>query len=255
MRCFFIFCIITIISNVFSPVIFAQSIFSGLILTEKKKGLKVIDVQSGSPVYKAGLKPGDFVLEIDGKKLRSLEDYVRISRDAKRKKLEASLTILRDGINYEAIIKIYSVPIFNNWNEKVTGPVKLPGDLKVSPYKYWVGKANRSLKKYDGTASVKIRITSYNKSIKYFYYGLHYQPKSIDTVLQIAKSHHELGNLYLKDGKTNDGISNFKISFRLYVNCLKKTQKEEHLEFILKNLKEIEKGLSEIGLDKTKQTS
>ena len=42
----------------------AQSLFSGLILSERKEGLKIVGIQSGSPGHDAGLRdrrhcPGD----------------------------------------------------------------------------------------------------------------------------------------------------------------------------------------------------
>lgn len=54
--------------------------------SENKDGIKVVGVQSGSPGLDAGLRIGDIVLEIDGKKIKKLEDYVEISREAKDKK-------------------------------------------------------------------------------------------------------------------------------------------------------------------------
>ena len=43
-----------------------------MIFSERKEGLKIVDVQSGSPGFDAGLKNGDIVLEIEGKKIKSL---------------------------------------------------------------------------------------------------------------------------------------------------------------------------------------
>jgi S1-C subfamily serine protease len=56
-----------------------------MIFSEKKEGLKIVDVQSGSPGFEAGLKKGDIVLEIEGKEIKSLPDYVRISREIKNR--------------------------------------------------------------------------------------------------------------------------------------------------------------------------
>ncbi|MHC4182794.1 MAG: PDZ domain-containing protein [Planctomycetota bacterium] len=251
-RFYFLSLIITISLGIFTPQAFAQSIFSGLILSEKKDGLKVVDTQKGSPGFDAGLKIGDMILEIDGKKIESLDDYIKISKEAKDKKVEAALTVLRKGILYEAVIRIYSIPVHQHWNQKVTKPKELPRGLTNSPYEHWIGKGNRTLKISKITASFKSKVKTYNEAINYLYYGLHYQPESIDTALQIAKAHHELGSLYLNNGNIKDGTKNYKNSIKLYVNCLKKTQKEDYLKPILSNLQEIEKGLSKIDVDKVK---
>ncbi len=58
----------------------AQSLFSGLILSEKEEGLKIVGIQSGTPGHDAGLRADDIVLEIEGKKVKTIPDYVNISR-------------------------------------------------------------------------------------------------------------------------------------------------------------------------------
>jgi membrane-associated protease RseP (regulator of RpoE activity) len=251
-RLYFRFLIITVSLGVFISPAFAQSIFSGLILSEKKDGLKIVDVQKRSPCFDAGLRVSDIILEIDGKKIESLNDYIRISRELRGKRVEATLTVLRKGVLYEAVIRIYSIPVYQHWNQKVTKPKELPRGLTNSPYEYWVGKGNRALKKSERTAPFKSKAETYNEAINYLYYGLHYQPESIDTALQIAKSYHELGSLYLNKGNIKDGMKNYKNSIKLYTNCLKKTQKEDYLKLILENLQEIEEGLSKIDVDKGK---
>lgn len=246
----FIFFMITAFLSIFISQAFALSIFSGLVLSEKKEGLKVVDVQKGSPSFDAGLRAGDIILEIDGKKIESLEDYIKISREARDKGVEATLTVLRGGVLYEAIIRIYSIPVHQHWNQKVAKPKELPHGLANSPYEYWIGKGKTALKESERTMPFKLKAETYKEAINYLYSGLHYQPESIDTALLIAKTQHELGTLYLNNGMINEGIRNYKDSIKLYTSCLKKTQKEDHLRLILKNLQEIEKGLNGIDVDK-----
>ncbi len=245
-----LFFIIVISANIFATPIFAQSLFSGLILSEKNDGLNVVDVQKGSPGFDAGLKVGDIVLEIEGKKINSLDNYVKISRKIRNEKVEVSLTIFRKGIRYEAVIKTYSIPIYQNWNEKVAKPTGTPQKLKVSPYEYWVGKGNRALQKSKTQETFETKVTNYTEAIKYLYRGLHYQPESIDTALQIAKSYHTLGKLYLNNGIIKESIKKYKNSIRLYTYCFEKTQKEDYLKLILTSLQEIEKELGEINTKK-----
>ncbi len=88
----YIISFITIISlGVFTSPCLAQGVFSGLIISEKKDGIKIVEVQSGSPGFDAGLRTGDIVLEIDGKETKKLRDYVKISKELKGKKVEVPL--------------------------------------------------------------------------------------------------------------------------------------------------------------------
>lgn len=50
---------------------------------EVPTGVKLADIRSGSPADKAGLKPGDTLIEFDGKKVGNLEDYTFLLRSKK----------------------------------------------------------------------------------------------------------------------------------------------------------------------------
>ena len=249
MRLYIIFFTTIMSLSVFTSLCLAQTIFSGLIISEKKDGINIVEVQSGSPGFDAGLRTGDIVLEIEGKKTKKLEDYVEISREVKGKKVEVSLVILREGVSYDVTIMIYSVPIFQHWKEKVTKPIELPRGLTNTPYVYWVGKGFRTLKKPKNKLSFEAKAANYNLALKFFLNALHYRPESIDAALKVAKSYHELGKLYVMNGDIKEGVINYRKSIRFYAGCHEKTQNEDYLSVVLTNLREIEKSLSSIEPD------
>ena len=249
--CVLFFITIISLSTFISPV-HAQSIFSGMIFSEKKEGLKIVEVQSGSPGFDAGLIKGDIVLEIEGEKIKSLPDYVKISRKIKNQKVEASLVILRKDVEYDVTIMVYSIPIYQNWKEKVVKPIKLPRGLTKTPYIYWVGKGYRALKKRMDNKPIDVKIANYNKALEYLLNALHYRPESIDTAIQIANAYRKLGNLYIEKGIVKEGVINYRKSIKYYDGCHKKTDKEDYLNKILTNLQEIEEELSKIKSNKTK---
>jgi len=252
MRLYVLFFIIIISLSTFNPSVYAQSIFSGMIFSEKKEGLKIVDVQSGSPGFEAGLKKGDIVLEIEGKEIKSLPDYVKISRKIKNKNVEASLVILRKDIEYDVTIQIYSIPIYQHWKVKVAKPIKLPRGLTKTPYIYWVGKGYRALKKYQDDKPVDVRIENYNNALKYLLNALHFRPESIDTAIQVANAYRKLGNLDIEKGMVKEGVTNYRKSIKYYDGCYKKSDKEDYLNKILTNLQEIEEELSKVKSNKTK---
>ena len=253
MRLYILFFITTIISlSTFVLPVNAQSIFSGLVFSEKKEGLKIVEIQLGSPGFDAGLKTGDMVIEIEGKKVRFLHDYVKISRKIKNKKVEASLVIIRKNIEYDVTIKIYSIPIYQHWKQKVIKPIKLPRGLTKTPYIYWVGKGYREIKEQMDYKSVDVKIASYNKALEYLLSALHYRPESLDTALQIANVYRELGHLNTEKGAVKEGVTKYRQSIEYYGSCYKKTNKEDYLNKILTNLQEIEEELSNIKPKKTK---
>ncbi|MFQ5687450.1 MAG: PDZ domain-containing protein [Candidatus Scalindua sp.] len=249
MRLYTVFFIMIISLGAFASPCLAQGIFSGLIISEKRDSIKIVEVQSGSPGFDAGLRAGDIVLEIDGKKTKKLGDYVKISRELKGKNVEVSLVILREGVNYDVTIKIYSVPIYQHWKEKVTKPIELPRGLTNTPYVYWVGKGFRALQKPNDKLSFDAKAANYSLALKFLLNALHYRPESIDTALKVAKSYNELGKLYVMNGDIKEGIINYRKSIKFYAGCHAKTENEDYLSIVLANLQEIEKSLSNIGSD------
>ena len=248
----YILLFITIISlSTFIAPVHAQSIFSGMVFSEKKEGLKIVEVQTKSPGFDAGLIKGDIVLEIEGKKIKSLPDYVKISREIRNKKVEASLVILRKDVEYDVTIRIYSVPIYQYWKEKVAKPITLPRGLTKTPYIYWVGKGYRALTENTKNRPVDVKIINYNKALEYLLNALHYRPKSIDTALQVANAYRKLGSLYVEKGMTKEGVIHYRKSIKYYDGCHKQTSKEDYLNKILTNLQEIEGELSRINSNKT----
>lgn len=246
---------VIIFSSIFATPVFSQSIFSGLILTEAKDGLRVVDAQPGSPAFDAGLKVGDEVVEIDGKKIKSLDDYVRISKNVRSKKIDARLVVRRKGLLYEAIIRTYSMPIYRHWEQKAAKPGELPSGLTDSPFTYWTNKGKTALKGAMETVPFEEKVKNYNEAIKFFFNSLHCQVESIDTALLIARLYHELGNIYFDNGKMDTVIKYYRYAITLNTNCLKKTQKEDYLKLILANLQEIEKGLSKVDKNKVGPSS
>jgi membrane-associated protease RseP (regulator of RpoE activity) len=58
------------------------------------RGLLVSDVQDDSPAAKAGLKAGDVIVEVEGKEVKGLGDFIRALNE--KKEGDAALTIVRD---------------------------------------------------------------------------------------------------------------------------------------------------------------
>jgi len=68
---------------------------------KEAKGVKFADVQAGSPAQKAGLRPGDILIEFDGKPIQNLYDFTYALR-ARKAGDEVTVKVLREGQTVEA---------------------------------------------------------------------------------------------------------------------------------------------------------
>src|SRR5208337_722283 len=59
-------------------------------------GVEITRVEEGSPAEKAGVKPGDVVLEYNGQRVEGMEQFGRMVRETPAGR-EVKLTISRDG--------------------------------------------------------------------------------------------------------------------------------------------------------------
>ena len=68
---------------------------------EPPKGVRFADIRAGSPAEKAGLKPGDIMIEFDGKEVGNLSDYTYLLR-SKKPGDEVLVKVLRANETIEA---------------------------------------------------------------------------------------------------------------------------------------------------------
>ena len=71
---------------------------------DKRKGdLVIANVREGSPAATAGLKPGDIIREMNGNKVRDVQEFYTELNDEKKRNLE--LTIYRQGEEFGIKLK------------------------------------------------------------------------------------------------------------------------------------------------------
>lgn len=73
--------------------------------TEDSKGARIVDVASGSPADKAGLRKGDVVIEINNRKIGGTDDAVGALRDG-RDASSLPVTVMRDGKPFNTTVQM-----------------------------------------------------------------------------------------------------------------------------------------------------
>ncbi len=73
---------------------------------EVESGVVVVGVEQGSPAYEEGIRPGDFIEEINGEEVEDLDDYERLAEDARGEGDKPVLFLVRrDGMNRYVAVK------------------------------------------------------------------------------------------------------------------------------------------------------
>ena len=72
---------------------------------EDRAGALAIDVFLGSPAFKGGIRPGDFVIKLNGKEVKNVDQLVRDIGDL-RSGTTAEFVVIRDGTEQKLSVKI-----------------------------------------------------------------------------------------------------------------------------------------------------
>lgn len=234
-----------LIVHVFIYNSFGYSLLSGISVFKSDEGVAVLDIKQGTPLENAGITKGDIILQIDEEKVSTMADFVKKSRELKEKKYETTILIKRDNQILTFVIKNYSIPIKEFWDEKVPFYTeKIPG--KEEPYDYWIDQGKRKLDSIKEYMPFSGKIDIYRKAISNVYNALHYSPKMVMAVVLIADIYEKIGELFINEKLEKECLENFEIAIRLYKKAMIKiSMPKENLKKIRENLKNIEKLLKQ----------
>lgn len=68
----------------------------GMRISDTENGVRVDEVEAGSPAYKAGIREGDVVVEFDGERVRSAMQLTRLVRETPSGR-EVAVAVMREG--------------------------------------------------------------------------------------------------------------------------------------------------------------
>ena len=225
--------------------VYASGLFSGLVVSQGDSasgGVKVVEIYPGCPAERAGVAAGDLIIEIDGRKIKTLDEFVKTSKARRDKDTEVGLVLIRKGKLQNLRVITYSEIIFKEWKEKVPPPPQSSiGGLSLFQYYMEKGKAKLGENKVGGAFETKLARDE--EAARYLFYALHYNPTEVGVVLLIADTYMDMARLYLKNGQTPPAVENYGKAANLYEKCSRKHVAEKELELILAHLQEVAKEL------------
>ncbi len=101
----------------------------GITILNDNGSYKVTGVQEDSPAEKAGVKPGDLVLQVDGKSYDDLDELVNNLRG--REKSEVKVTFERNGASYSVTMKRAEITEASVKSRKLEGNI---GYIAISSF-------------------------------------------------------------------------------------------------------------------------
>jgi membrane-associated protease RseP (regulator of RpoE activity) len=222
-----------------SPEVYAHSLFSGLVVSQGEQGVKVVEVSPGYPVERAGLRVGDLILEIDGKKIKTLDEFVALSKSSGDKVTETSLLVIRKGKLQNISLIAYSDAVFKEWKEKVPIPPE-KNIVGISLFQYYLEKGRAKLEEARIGGSFENQLSKNEEAIKYLFYALHYSPITVEVVILVADTYVNMARLCLESGQTAVAVEDYGKAAGLYEKCSKRHITEKEMELILTRLQEVE---------------
>ena len=225
--------------------VYASGLFSGLVVSQGDSasgGVKVVEIYPGCPAERAGVSAGDLIIEIDGQKIKTLDEFVKMSKARGAKDMEAGLVLIRKGKLQNLRVVTYSEIIFKEWREKVPPPPQ-SSIMGLSLFQYYMEKGKAKLGENKVGGSFETKLARDEEAIRYFFYALHYNPTEVGVALFIADTHMNMARLYLENGRIPLAVENYGKAANLYEKCSKKHVAEKELELILTHLQEVAKEL------------
>ncbi len=242
-KIFAMLCIVWALMSGAVTSVWGASLFSGLVLSQGGQGgVMVVEVSPDSPSGKAGVRVADLIVELEGQKIKSLDDFVTKSHSIEKEVLEVTVKVLRGDKLLDLVIASYSMPVYQSWKVKVRQP-PYTGLGGVSLFQYWIEKGRRRLQENQGDVPVDIKIANCKEAIKSFFFALHYSPAAVDVGIMVADTYRTLAELYHSKGSMPETIRSYAKAAEFYNRSSNKTTNEKDLRTILANLRDVEERL------------
>ena len=224
---------------------YGYTLLSGISVFEGNQGVTIFEVRPGTPANNAGIKKGDVILELDKKKIKTIDNYVNFSKSLPKNKHEIVVLVKRAKENITFRLEDYSIPIKNYWGLKIPVSKKKP-PKNIRPHDYWVNEHKRLLSSIKKNTPHKTQIAIYHKAINSLFYALHHKPEMVEDMVLIADLFKKIGEVSINNTPKKDSVNNFKIAIKLYKKSMSKRQlPKEILIKIRENLMNIENLLKQ----------
>jgi len=201
-------------------------------VADSQVGVRVVSVEETSQAFQADLRPEDIIISVDGREVRSIDDFAALSTSLKGRESVATVVVFRRGVPREIRMHLYSYPLLRTW-----GLEFLPEhDLRFAePHiglEYWM----RMGRGFEEAGKIGDALNAYLN-------GLHNVPTDSAIALKVAELFSLLGQEHLREQRLAEGVVSLRQAILVFEKLFDEPMSDDELQRVKYQLEETLRAL------------
>lgn len=223
----------------------ARSVLDGLEIVDSDNhaGVEILTLAPSCPAAQASLRAGDRITAIGGEKVKTLDDYVKVSKRFKNKRGMVAVTYVRSGAPHTAELSLHSSPLQERWGVLVK-PWRESGGKRDA--EYWLEEARKQLQKNKRMPENKLRPIDYGKVLLSLFTSMNQKPDALGTAMLAGRQYDALAALYYRKGDKKNAVWCLRRALTIYGNGLRNADGIQEMILVKQGLADLQGALAKM---------
>lgn len=208
------------------------SLFRGIVVANSPLGVRVVSAEETSQSYQADLRAEDIIVQIDGKDVRSIDEFAAVSSAMKGRAITAKVLVFRNGAPQELFLHLYSFPILRAWGIEFVPEHDLRFAQPEVGLAYWARLGN-------GFEKASKPVEALNAYLN----GLHNMATDGAMALKASQLFSVMSEERLRAGRLAEGIASLRQELMILEKLFDYPLSDEQLQTIRQELVDALKAL------------
>ena len=210
------------------------SLFRGVVVADSELGVRVVSVEEASQAALADLRPEDIIMQVEGREVRSIDEFARLSQAMKGRAVEASVLVFRDGVPRQLRLHLYSYPVLNAWGISFVPEHDVRFAQPQIGLDYWT-RLGRGFESADKPS----------EALNAYLNALHNVPTDVPAALKASGLFSQVSRRQLANGKMAEGIAQLGHALAILEKLFNYPLTDEQLEAVRAQLQDTLRALRE----------
>lgn len=219
------------------------SLFRGVVVADSPVGVRVVSLEESSQAYLADLRPEDIIVHIQGREVRSIDEFAVVSHELKGRAVRATVLVFRNGLPRELTLHLYSVPVLREWGVEFVPDHDVHFADPMIGLDYW----RRLGRGFEEAGKPTEALDAYLN-------GLHNVPTDVATALKVMDLFSRASQQHLTDGELADGIASLQQALAMMEKLFDEPLTEDQLQAIKRQLEETLRTLRTVSVARSQAT-